>query len=248
MKSDCQMDKRQRQAWRALSLGPVWEPRRMVPADASTVMGVIEAIEVTAPSASASPPWPNLRQVVAECTGCPRSLSRSAPVFGSGQQEAVWMVVADQPDVTDDASGEPCSGVSGQLLEQMLNAIGVSRGRDVFITQAVKCRAADDRRPQHDEIAVCSGHLRHQIELLRPSLILALGSSAAHAVLSFGTPDRDLRGRVHVWQGGALQIPVVVTHDLPALLRHPQGKAQAWSDLRLARRTLDSQASSGQSA
>jgi DNA polymerase len=168
-------------------------------------------------------------------------------VFGSGPHEAVWMVVADQPDASDDASGEPCSGVSGQLLEQMLNAIGVSRGRDVFITQALKCRAADDRRPQHDETAVCSGHLRHQIELLRPSLILALGSSAAHSVLSVGTPDRDLRGRVHVWQGGALQIPVVVTHDLMALLRHPQGKAQAWSDLRLARRTLDSQASCGQS-
>jgi DNA polymerase len=248
MKSDCQMDKRQRQAWRALSLGPVWEPRRLVPAKAPTVMDVMEAVEVAVPSASASPTWPSLRQAVAECTGCPRSLSRSAPVFGSGQQKAVWMVVADQPDETDDASGEPCSGVVGQLLEQMLNAIGVSRGRDVFITQAMKCRAADDRRPQHDEIAVCSGHLRHQIELLRPSLILALGSSAARSVLSVGTSDRDLRGRVHVWQGGALQIPVVVTHDLLALLRHPQGKAQAWSDLRLARRTLDSQGSSGRSA
>jgi DNA polymerase len=241
------MDKRQRQAWRALSLGPVWEPRWAVPAHAPTVIDVIEAVEVTVPSVGASSTWPSLRQAVAACTGCPRSLSRSAPVFGSGQQKAVWMVVADQPDATDDASGEPCSGVSGQLLEQMLNAIGVSRGSDVFITQAVKCRAADDRRPQQDEIARCRGHLRDQIELLRPSLILALGSSAANAVLSVGAPDRDLRGRVHVWPGSTLQIPVVVTHDLLALLRHPQGKAQAWADLRLARRTLDSLASAGQS-
>jgi len=241
------MDKRQRQAWRALLLGPVWEPRQAATASAPAVIDAIEAVAFAVPSAGPSPTWTSLRQAIAECTGCPRSLSRSAPVFGSGQPEAVWMVIADQPDAADDVSGEPCSGASGQLLEQMLSAIGVSRGHDeVFITQAMKCRAADDRSPEHHEIALCSGHLRHQIELLRPSLILALGSSAAQAVLAVGIPDRDLRGRVHAWQGGAVQIPVVVTHDLPALLQRPQIKAQAWSDLRLARRTLDSLASSGQ--
>ena len=220
------MDKRQRHAWHALSLGPVWEPRQAVPANA--------------PPVTVSPTWPGLRQAIAECTGCSRSLSRTAAVFGSGQQEAVWMVVTDQPDAADDASGEPCSGASGQLLEQMLNAVGASRSRDVFMTQSLKCRAADDRRPGADEIALCSGHLRHQIELLRPSLILALGNSAAQSLLAVGAPDHDLRGRVHVWHGGELQIPVVVMQDLHELLQRPQDKAQAWSDLRLARRTIDS--------
>jgi len=227
------MDKRQRHAWHALSLGPVWEPRQAVPANT--------------PPVPASPTWPSLRQAIAECTGCPRSLSRTAAVFGSGQQEAVWMVVTDQPDAADDASGEPCSGAAGQLLERMLNAVGASRGRDVFITQSLKCRADDDRKPGPDEIALCSGHLRHQIELIRPSLILALGNSAAHSLLAVAAPDRDLRGRVHAWHSGELQIPVVVMQDLHELLQRPQDKARAWSDLRLARRTVDSLASSSQS-
>ena len=240
------MDRRQRQAWRALSLGPVWERRQEGPANPPAGIDVIEAVEAKVSSAGASPGWAGLQRTIADCNACPRSLSRSAPVFGSGPQESVWMVVADQPDAADDASGEPCSGAAGQLLEQMLNAIGASRARDVFITQSLKCRAADDRRPQPDEVAQCAGHLRHQIELVRPALILALGNAAAQSLLGVGTPDRDLRGRVHVWQRGALQIPVVVTLDPLELLRRPQEKAQAWSDLRLARRTIDSGASCGQ--
>ena len=246
MKSGCLMDKRQREAWRALSLGPVWERRQGGAANPPTDIDVIEPVDVTVSLAGASPSWPGLQRAIAGCTACPRSLSRSAPVFGSGHQESVWMVVADQPDAADDASGKPCSGAAGQLLEQMLNAVGASRARDVFITQSLKCRAADDRRPQPDEVALCAGHLRHQIELVRPSLILALGNAAAQSLLEVGTADRDLRGRVHVWQRGSLQIPVVVTLDPLELLQRPQEKAQAWSDLRLARRTIDSAASCGQ--
>ncbi len=249
------MDERQRQAWRALALGPVWQRRHDLPAGESMSTDAIGATaEEAGPrhieSTPALPTWTSLRQAVDACVSCPRAASRTGPVFGSGASQATWMVVGDQPDEADDAAGEPCSGAAGQLLEQMLGAIGVSRGRDVFVTQALKCRAPDDRRPQSVELDACSGHLRHQIGLIRPALILALGAAAARSLLDVEAPYgdlRDLRGQAHVWRGGELRIPVVVTHDPADLLRHPQDKAQAWADLRLARRSVDGAAQPGKS-
>jgi DNA polymerase len=244
------MDERQRQAWRAMALGPVWQRRHDLPVSGSVNTDAIGTVaDAPSPdeveSTPALPTWTSLRQAVDACASCPRATSRTRPVFGSGSSQAPWMVVGEQPDEADDAAGEPFSGAAGQLLEQMLGAIGASRGRDVFITQSVKCRAGDDRPPLPDELDACSGHLRHQISLIRPALILALGHAAARSLLDVETPYcdprdlRDLRGRTHVWRGGELEIPVVVTHDPADLLRHPQDKAQAWADLRLARRSLD---------
>jgi uracil-DNA glycosylase len=238
------MDERQRQAWRALGLGPVWQRRH----DLLAVSGSMDtdALGAVADAASpgdvestpAPPTWASLRQAVDSCANCPRAASRTRPVFGSGPAQATWMIVGDQPDERDDAAGEPFSGAAGQLLEQMLGAIGVSRARDVFITQSVKCRSDDDRAVRPDELDACSGHLRHQIGLIRPALILALGDAAARSVLAVETPCRDLRGQAHVWRVRELRIPVVVTHDPADLLRHPEDKAQAWADLRLARRSV----------
>ena len=247
------MDERQRQAWRALALGPVWQRRHDLPVSGSMntdvlgVIGVIAAVGAIADEARPGevtptltvPTWTSLRQAVDACANCPRAASRTGPVFGSGASQAIWMVVGDQPDDGDEAAGEPCSGAAGQLLDQMLGAVGASRGRDVFVTQSLKCRAPDDRPPRSDELDACSSHLRHQIGLIRPALILALGHAPARSLLDVRTPYRDLRGQVHVWRGGELRIPVVVTHDPADLLRHPQDKAQAWADLRLARRCVD---------
>jgi len=237
------MDERQRQAWRALTLGPVWQRRHDLSVGGSTTAPAIGAIsdegrphEVE--STPALPTWTRLREAVDACARCPRAASRTRPVFGSGSLQATWMVIGEQPGEADDAAGEPCSGAAGQLLEQMLGAIGLSRGRDVFITQSVKCRSVDDRAVRPDELDACSGHLRHQIGLIRPALILALGDAAARSVLAVETPCRDLRGQAHVWRGRELRIPVVVTHDPADLLRHPEDKAQAWADLRLARRSV----------
>ena len=195
------MDERQRAAWRALALGPVWQRRPDLPVSASTTgligvvandarPGQIASAPVPAPApAPALPTWAGLRQAVEACAGCQRAVSRTVAVFGSGSDQAAWMVVGHQPDSDDDAAGEPYSGAAGQLLERMLEAIGVSRARDVFITQSVKCRAPDDRSPQTGELAACSGHLRHQIGLLRPALILAdeptanLDAESAAAIL-----------------------------------------------------------------
>ena len=245
------MDERQRAAWRALALGPVWQRRHDLPVSASTTTELTEPVaddagpgQVASPAAlpPALPTWMSLRQAVDACAGCGRAASRTVPVFGSGSEQAAWMVVGHQPDDGDDAAGEPYSGASGQLLDQMLGAIGASRARDVFLTQSLKCRAPDDRSPQPEELAACSGHLSHQIGLLRPALILALGHSAARSLLDIESSNRDLgdlRGRAHVWRSGELRIPVVVTHDPAHLLGHPQDKAQTWADLRLARRSLD---------
>jgi DNA polymerase len=249
------MDERQRQAWRALALGPVWQRRQDLPVSGSMNTDVIGAIaadgaiadearpgEVT--STLTVPTWASLRQAVDACANCTRAASRTGPVFGSGASHATWMVVGDQPDDGDEAAGEPCGGAAGQLLDQMLAAVGASRGRDVFVTQSLKCRAPDDRPPRSDELDACSSHLSHQISLIRPALILALGQAPVRSLLNVQTPYRDLRGQAHVWRGGELRIPVVVTHDPADLLRHPQDKAQAWADLRLARRCVDEAAQS----
>jgi DNA polymerase len=246
------MDERQRQAWRALTLGPVWQRRHDLSVGGSTTALAIGAIsDEGQPHEVESTPalltWTRLREAVDACARCPRAASRTRPVFGSGSLQATWMVIGEQPGEADDAAGEPCSGAAGQLLEQMLGAIGLSRGRDVFITQSVKCRAFDDRAARPEERDACSAHLRHQIGLLRPALILALGHAAARSLLEIETPGRELRDQVHVWRDGELRIPVVVTHDPADLLRHPQDKAQAWADLQLARRSAEPMALPDQS-
>ena len=120
-----------------------------------------------------------LREQVVSCTACGLCQGRRHAVFGHGGQPARWLVVGEAPGEQEDRQGQPFVGRSGQLLDAMLSAVGMSRERDVFIANVIKCRPPGNRNPKPEEIAACSPYLMRQIELLKPERILVLGRFAA---------------------------------------------------------------------
>ena len=180
--------------------------------------------------------WPALRETVAACTACKLCESRSQTVFGVGSTRAHWMIVGEAPGEQEDRQGEPFVGKSGQLLDNMLRAVGLTRGEDatpehqVYIANTLKCRPPGNRNPLPDELAKCEAFLIRQVELLQPKIILAMGAFAVQSLLRSTEPVGKLRGRVHRYQG----VPLVVTYHPAYLLRSPQDKAKAWEDLCLA--------------
>lgn len=186
--------------------------------------------------------WPALRQAVAGCTACPLCRGRTQTVFGVGHEQAHWLVVGEAPGEQEDLQGEPFVGRSGQLLDRMLAAIGLTRAeappeQQVYIANTLKCRPPGNRNPQPAEMAQCEPYLLRQIELIRPRIILAMGRFAVQSLLRSDQPIGRLRGQVHRYHG----VPLVVTYHPAYLLRNPADKAQAWSDLCLARATLAGQ-------
>ncbi len=187
--------------------------------------------------------WPALREAVAGCTACGLCEGRRNTVFGVGHPHAHWMVVGEAPGEQEDIQGEPFVGKSGQLLDNMLSAIGLSRhaaaeGADdpalqVFIANTLKCRPPGNRNPQSQELAQCEPFLIRQIELVEPKIILAMGRFAVQSLLRSDEPIGRLRGRVHHYHG----VPLIVTYHPAYLLRNPEDKARAWDDLCLAAET-----------
>jgi DNA polymerase len=179
--------------------------------------------------------WPALRDAVATCTACKLCSGRTQTVFGVGNPQAHWMIVGEAPGEQEDRQGEPFVGKSGQLLDSMLRALGLTRGaaepaRQVFIANTLKCRPPGNRNPEPDELAQCEPFLIRQIELVKPRMILAMGRFAVQSLLRSNEPVGRLRGRVHQYQG----VPLVVTYHPAYLLRNPEDKARAWDDLCLA--------------
>lgn len=178
--------------------------------------------------------WAALQGTVSACQACALCTGRKNTVFGMGQVQADWMVVGEAPDEEEAAQGAPFVGQSGQLLDNMLKAIGLNRqgerGTGVYITNALKCRPAVPRNPTPDEVATCAPYLMRQVALVKPKLILAMGRFAVQSLLQSTEPLGKLRGRVHDCQG----VPVVVTYHPSYLLRNPADKAKAWADLVLA--------------
>ena len=179
--------------------------------------------------------WPQLRAAVAECTACRLCEGRTQTVFGTGSVQAQWMVIGEAPGEQEDLQGEAFVGKSGQLLDAMLRAIGLTRGEaapqaQVFIANTLKCRPPNNRNPQPEELTQCEPFLIRQLELLRPKVILAMGRFAVQSLLRSDEPVGRLRGRVHRYQG----VPLIVTYHPAYLLRNPQDKARAWDDLCLA--------------
>ena len=188
--------------------------------------------------------WPTLQTTVASCQACGLCQGRKATVFGTGAEQARWLVVGDAPSEADDAQGQPFTDapgqLTGQLLDNMLKAVGLARNgtgaQAVYITHALKCRPPAQRNPQPDEIAQCEPYLRRQVALIQPHIILALGRVAAQSLLQATLPEvatlplGKLRGQVHRYQG----VPVVVSYPPAYLLRAPHDKAKAWADLCLA--------------
>lgn len=182
--------------------------------------------------------WAQLRAAVAACTACELHQTRTQTVFGVGDQRAEWMIIGEAPGADEDRQGEPFVGRAGQLLNAMLQALGLAR-EQVYIANILKCRPPNNRDPRPEEVAQCEGYLRRQVELVQPKLILAVGRIAAHNLLKTDEALGRLRGRVHHY--GAT--PLVVTYHPAYLLRTPADKAKAWDDLRFARRVLRGEAS-----
>ncbi len=175
--------------------------------------------------------WASLEQRVSGCMDCQLCHGRTQTVFGVGDRQAEWMLVGEAPGENEDKQGEPFVGQAGKLLDNMLSAVGLARGRNVFIANVMKCRPPGNRNPEPEEIAQCEPYLRRQIALIQPKLIVVLGRFAAQSLLRTTTPIGKLRGSVHSYEG----IPVVVTYHPAYLLRTLSDKARAWEDLCLAR-------------
>lgn len=179
--------------------------------------------------------WPQLRQRVSDCTACKLRAGCTQTVFGVGDEKADWLFVGEGPGAEEDALGEPFVGQAGKLLDNMLLAIKLKRGDNVYITNIVKCRPPGNRNPEADEIATCLPYLRRQIELIQPRMIVALGKVASNALLGRDATLASLRGKPHDYRG----IPLIVTYHPAYLLRSPSEKAKAWQDLCMAVRTRD---------
>ncbi|AMD47316.1 uracil-DNA glycosylase [Bordetella holmesii] len=178
-----------------------------------------------------------LEREVFACTACGLCQGRKHAVFGEGARPARWLVVGEAPGEQEDRRGLPFVGRSGQLLDAMLASVGMSRERDVFIANVIKCRPPGNRNPKPEEIAACSPYLMRQIDLIEPDRILVLGRFAAQTLLGTDATIGNLRGRRHTLKTEqGRDIPVVVSYHPAYLLRSPSEKARAWQDLQLALR------------
>jgi uracil-DNA glycosylase family 4 len=204
---------------------PVAPPARIV---------AVPGAQGTRPAGIETMDWPTLEAAVAGCTACGLCQGRTRTVFGVGDTAADWMIVGEAPGENEDLQGEPFVGAAGQLLDNMLLAVGRSRSgegtRGAYIANVLKCRPPANRNPQPVEVAQCEPYLARQVALVQPKVIIAMGRFAVQALLQTNEPIGRLRGRVHRYQ----DVPVIVTYHPAYLLRTPTDKGKAWADLCLA--------------
>jgi DNA polymerase len=179
--------------------------------------------------------WPALKARVARCTDCVLHQKRNKTVFGVGDENADWLFVGEGPGAEEDAQGEPFVGQAGRLLDNMLAAINLRRGANVYIANVAKCRPPGNRNPEPSEALACEPYLQRQIELIQPKLIVALGRVAVSNLLATDASIASLRGKIHQYRGIAL----IVTYHPAYLLRNLPDKAKAWVDLCFAVRVMN---------
>jgi DNA polymerase len=184
--------------------------------------------------------WDALREAVSGCQACGLCRSRRHTVFGVGHPQARWMLVGEAPGEQEDLRGEPFVGKAGQLLDNMLRSVGLTRAdapaeQQVYIANVLKCRPPANRNPEPAEVAQCEPFLKRQVELVAPKLILAMGRFAVQSLLGSQEPIGRLRGKVHQYHG----VPLVVTYHPAYLLRNPLDKSRAWEDLCLAAEVIE---------
>lgn len=243
------MNSRRLNYLRALDID-VWERRDLVheavPVEqpvAEPARAIAKTVEPAAPAAMASSAaadvasmdWNTLEQAVRTCTLCDLHSARTQSVFGVGNRTARWMVIGEAPGADEDRQGEPFVGRAGQLLNSMLQAIGLAR-EQVFIANILKSRPPNNRDPRLEEVRACIPYLYRQIELVNPVLILCVGRIAAQTLLAVDTPIGKLRGKLHTLASGR---PMIVTYHPAYLLRSPGEKRKAWADLVLAMQTFE---------
>jgi uracil-DNA glycosylase len=176
----------------------------------------------------------SLRHEVGDCRGCRLSERRNQLVFGEGNPSSGVLFVGEAPGQTEDETGRPFVGRAGQLLDRILAAIQLDRTR-AYIANVLKCRPPENRVPAPEEVAACGWILRRQIAIIRPRVIVALGASAASALLGLKSSIAQLRAGTHSFEG----IPLLVTYHPSALLRTPALKRPVWEDMKRLRGMLD---------
>ncbi|HEY3175127.1 MAG TPA: uracil-DNA glycosylase [Candidatus Polarisedimenticolia bacterium] len=174
--------------------------------------------------------------VIGECRRCKLCEGRTHIVFGDGSAGARLMFVGEGPGSEEDRRGLPFVGRAGQLLDQIIKAMGYSRS-EVYIANVVKCRPPDNRTPQPDETASCTPFLFRQIEIIQPKVIVALGSPASQALLETSAGITKIRGTFRQYRG----IPVMPTFHPAYLLRNPAAKREVWDDMRKVMALLQTQ-------
>lgn len=219
-----------------LELTPLWVRRDLTLAGPATATATDAAVIAPALSDSlvARMNWTQLKNCVAACSSCTLHQGRRQAVFGVGDEQAEWLFVGEGPGAEEDARGEPFVGQAGKLLDNMLSAIGLKRGENVYIANVVKCRPPGNRTPEPAEAHACEPFLARQIELLAPKLIVALGKVAANNLLGTEATLGSLRGKVHRYRG----TPLIATYHPAYLLRNLTDKALAWEDLCFAVETM----------
>ncbi len=170
-----------------------------------------------------------IRADLGNCTRCALHKGRHSIVFADGDPNARLMFVGEGPGADEDAQGLPFVGRAGQLLNNMINAMGLRRDQ-VYIANIVKCRPPQNRVPEPIEANTCAPFLFRQIDVIRPEVIVALGATAATYLLGGKSPLASLRGRIHQARGSKL----IITYHPAYLLRDPRQKKEAWADLQIA--------------
>lgn len=241
--------------FQAMELTPIWRVRAHWPA---TPIPAYRPVEARSSLSSLSQPdgepqvalprsnleqqvatldWEGLEAAIRSCQACPLACKRTQAVPGVGDRQAQWLFIGEGPGREEDRLGEPFVGPAGKLLDEMLFALGLARGKNVYIANAVKCRPPLNRTPHPEEIAACFPFLARQIALVAPKIIVALGKPAAFALLNQEIKIVQARGKSFSYQG----IPVVVTYHPAYLLRNPADKRKAWEDLVRARQIWQQQ-------
>jgi len=235
-----------------MGIGPLWQRRDLPASTYETIEPAEEPVVVRAEqtlaqvalvepaeNAVAAMEWVQLKESVAGCVKCGLCNGRTRTVFGVGDEKAKWLFIGEGPGRNEDQTGEPFVGPAGKLLDNMLRAIGLRRGENAYIANIVKCRPTDetgrDRPPAPEEVAACMPYLERQIALIQPTVLVALGKTAALSLLGLDpeTPVSKLRGTVYSYAG----LPLIVTYHPAYLLRSLGDKRKAWADLCLAMTT-----------
>jgi uracil-DNA glycosylase len=175
-----------------------------------------------------------IREDLGDCTRCRlHQQGRKQIVFGVGNPSAELMFIGEAPGADEDEQGEPFVGRAGQLLNNMIKAMGLRR-QDVYIANIIKCRPPGNRTPERDECETCSPFLMRQIAAINPQVIVALGAVAARTLLAINAPMTELRGHWYDFRGTKL----AVTYHPAFLLRDPRQKKEAWKDLQMVMQEL----------
>ena len=208
-------------------------PSRGAPHSSAAEVSMLDRVTVP-DAASGQDRLDQIRADLGECTRCQLHTGRTTLVYGVGNPDAALMFVGEAPGREEDRQGIPFVGRAGQLLTKIIEAMHLSR-EEVFICNVLKCRPPGNRDPDPVEIASCEPFLKKQIAIVDPTIICALGRVAAHMLLKTTQSMRELRGRLHQYEG----VPVIVTYHPSYLLRTPSAKRDVWEDVKRLRREFD---------